>query len=134
MIEATVVNRLIKWADWKMGSGISLGYKSQVSFVRLSGGREPHLGYDQGYDAECQLTDRAVGLLPELHKSLIRLEYLSTVISEDQKAHCFGTSRRTYRQYRQDAYAKLGNLIDMLLHCSPDGDINPLKCDFAVSS
>ena len=133
MLEAIVINRLFKWAKWKMNSGVALGYKSQVSFTRLSGGRDPNLGYDERYDVECQFTERAVNLLPELHKALLRLEYLSTVISEDQKAYCFGTSRRTYRQYRQQAYQMLGNLLDSLLSCSPDGDINPVKCDFAVS-
>jgi hypothetical protein len=117
MIEAIVINRLIKWANWKMNSGVALGYKSQVSFVRLSGGQK--VEYDNGYDADCLITDRAVNLLPEVYKLVIRLEYLDVIPSEEQRVHCYGKSRRTYRDDRATAYVMLGNLIENCLISPP---------------
>lgn len=116
MIEAIVINRLIKWSKWKMGSGVSLGYKRQVNFVRLSGGRDQSLGYDDGYDADCHLTDKAVDLLPEVYKLVIRVEYIDKLRDENAKAHRYGKSRRTYREDRDRAYLLLGNLLDALLN------------------
>ncbi|SHL10780.1 hypothetical protein SAMN05216428_10196 [Nitrosospira sp. Nsp11] len=113
MIEAIVINRLIEWAKWKMNTGVALGYKSQVSYVRLSGGNT--LTYDTGYDADCLLTDRAVNLLPEVYKLVIRMEYIDAIPSEIQRVHCYGKSRRTYRDDRTEAYKLLGNLIDTLI-------------------
>lgn len=119
MLEAIVVNRLIRWANWKMSSGVVLGFKRQVNFARLSGG-DQSVAYDHGYDADCLLTDRAVNLLPEVYKLVIRLEYIDAIPSESQKVHCYGKSRRTYREDRSEAYRLMGNLIDTLL-ASKDG-------------
>lgn len=115
MIEALVINRLLKWARWKMDSGVALGYKKQVSFLRLSGGRDPSLAHDALLDSDCQLTDHAVNLLPEVYKLVIRMEYIDVIPNENHRAHRYGKSRRTYRDDRATAYRLLGNLIDTFL-------------------
>ncbi|SHM05578.1 hypothetical protein SAMN05216428_11293 [Nitrosospira sp. Nsp11] len=113
MIEALVVNRLIKWARWKLDTGVALGYPSQSSFTRLV--PPPPYFHDPRIDADCLLTDRAVNLLPEVYKLVIRLEYIDAIPSEMQRAHCYGKSRRTYRDDRTTAYTMLGHLIDTLM-------------------
>jgi len=113
LIEAIVVNRLIKWAKWKMQTGVALGYPSQVSFMRLV---PPGTNFtDPRIEADCILTDRAVCLLPEVFKLVIRLEYIDAIPSVQQKAHCYGKSLRTYQGDRSTAYLLLGNLLDTLI-------------------
>jgi hypothetical protein len=112
MIEALVINRLLRWARWKMQVGVALGYPSQVSFVRLA----PVTTHfpDPGLDADCVLTERAYELLPVISKAVLWVEYLSTAISESHKAHLFGRSRRQYRECLNEAYVKIGNHIELL--------------------
>ena len=113
MIEALVVNRLLKWSKWKLQTGVALGYPSQVSFMRLV---PPGTNFaDPRIEADCILTDRAVNLLPEVFKLVIRLEYIDAIPSMEQKAHCYGKSRRVYGEDRATAYRLLGNLIDTLI-------------------
>src|SRR6187455_24708 len=95
MIEALVVNRLLRWARWKMQTGVALGYPSQVSFVRLAPATT-HFR-DPGIDTDCMVTDKAVMLLPEVYKLVIRLEYIDAIPSIQQKAHCYGKAIRTYQ-------------------------------------
>ena len=114
MIEATVVNRLLKWSKWKMQTGVSLGYPSQVTFIRLAP-QTTHFR-DPGIDADCLLTDRAVNFLPEVYKLVIRLEYIDAIPDEDHRVRCYGKSRRTYRDDRATAYMMVGNLIDTLIN------------------
>ncbi len=110
MIESLVINRLLKWARWKLNTGLTLGYPSQVNFVRLAPGTT-HFP-DAGIELDCNLTDKAINLLPEIYKIIIRLEYIDTFNNEEQRAHCYGKSRRTYRSDRATAYQLLGNLLD----------------------
>lgn len=114
MIEAIVINRLIKWAKWKLQTGVALGYPNQVSFMRLTppGTFDVH---DPRIEADCVLTDMAVNLLPEVYKLVVRLEYIDALPSEDQRVRCYGKARRTYRDDRSEAYRLLGNLIDTLI-------------------
>ena len=35
MSEAVIVNRLVRWANWKMRSGVALGFKPAVNFIVL---------------------------------------------------------------------------------------------------
>jgi hypothetical protein len=112
MIEALVINRLIRWAKWKMNTGNGLGYPSQVSFIRLAPATK-HFR-DPGIDAECMITEKAYELLPVISKGVLWVEFLSTAISESHKAHLFGRSRRQYRECLVDAYVKIGNTIELL--------------------
>lgn len=108
MEEAIVVSRLIRWAKWKLGSGKHLGYKSQVSYVRLaSGGYTAH----DDIDSECIETNSAVEQLSELHKAVIRVEYLSTARTGDEKAAVLGVSKRSYITYRSAAYQRIGDYL-----------------------
>lgn len=115
MEESTVVGRLTRWAKWKFQNGVALGYPSQASFLRLvvDGTAIEHF-IDQSLDSECVETDRAYRLLPELHQLVLRIEYLSTLSTVALKAYRFGTSKRTYEQYKNDAYRLLGNMIGSL--------------------
>lgn len=112
MIEAIVINRLLRWARWKMNTGNALGYPGQVSFLRLvpSATHFP----DPGIEAECILTERAYEMLPVLHQSVLWVEFLSTKINYMDKAHYFGRSVRNYRKCLEEAYAGMGNALDML--------------------
>ncbi|GJM05027.1 MAG: hypothetical protein DHS20C09_10180 [marine bacterium B5-7] len=109
MDEAVVVGRLSRWALWKMNSGIELGYKRKVNFVRLTGddNKEPNCGYDM----ECQQTEVAVRQLPVVPREVIRVEYLSTAKNDVSKADRLGVSVRTFHNYKHDAYRLLGNIL-----------------------
>lgn len=124
LIEAIVVNRLLKWARWKLQTGVALGYPSRVSFLRLTppafDERDPRL------DADCLMTDRAVNLLPEVYKLVIRLEYIDAIPSLMQKAHCYGKSQRTFLLDRKTAYEMIGRLIDECLNREEVVDNNRL--------
>lgn len=115
MIEAMVVNRLLKWQRWKFKTGVALGYPSQVTYYR-----EPHIKSDTHFhdprlDSDCLLTDNAVNLLPEVYKLLIRMEYIDPPTDERTRAHRYGKSRRTYVEDRSRAYLLIGNLVDTLI-------------------
>lgn len=124
MIEALVVNRLLKWAKWKLQTGVALGYPSQTNFMRLAPATSTF--HDPRLDADCLLTDRAVNLLPEVYKLVIRLEYIDAIPSLMQKAHCYGKSQRTYLLDRKTAYEMLGRLIDELLNRNEESANNLL--------
>ena len=113
MIEAIVINRLLKWQKWKLKVVDPLGYPKQSPFTRLTpSGSNFH---DPNVDTDCLLTDKAVDLLPEVYKLVIRLEYIEPIPSEDQRVRCYGKARRTYRDDRSEAYRLLGNLIESLI-------------------
>jgi hypothetical protein len=115
MIEAIVINRLIKWAKWKMQTNVALGYPSQVNFIRLAPPTDPHY-HDARIETDNLLTDRAVNQLPEVYKLVIRMEYIDAIPDESQRIHRYGKSRRTYYYDRTTAYMMIGNLIDTLLN------------------
>ncbi|SFN23178.1 hypothetical protein [Nitrosomonas communis] len=120
--EAIVVNKLLRWAEWKMGSGVQLGYKSHVNFLKLAGGSGWH---DESIDSECLLTDEAVEQLPIMHKELIRLEYLGTLKDEQFKARAFfDGSVRSWRQWKHDAHNKIANYLKIRLTMLPISEHN----------
>jgi hypothetical protein len=113
-IEAIVINRLIRWAHWKMGSGVSLGYPSMVSFSRLAPGASMH---DCSFDSECQETERAVRSLPNDQYRLIRHEY---IVSRDWKQHekaaMLHISPSTYRRWIKEAHHQIA--INLNMRCA----------------
>ncbi len=113
MNEAVLVSRLLRWARWKMASGVALGYPGQVSFLRLA---PPTATYfrDPRIDEECMETDKAYQSLPELHMSVLRVEYLSCVNKDRTKAQLFGRSRRGYFKCLQEAYHKMEFILSDL--------------------
>jgi hypothetical protein len=119
--EAIAVGRLMRWARWKMDSGVQLGFKSHVNFLKLAGGRDWR---DESIDSECVQTNEAVEQLPELHKALIRVEYLSTCLDEQFKAHAFGCCIRSWRQWKKDAHAKIVNYLNIRLTMVPVSEHN----------
>lgn len=127
--DAVVINRLLKWARWKLESDVSLGYKNKASFMALI----PTSGvYSETYDAECIETNKAVDQLPELHKALIRVEYLSTCLDEQFKAHCFGCCIRSFRQWKKDAHRKIANYLNLHLTMVPIKEHNLLNISNCV--
>lgn len=121
--EAVVVNLLMRWAEWKMGSGVQLGYKSHVNFVKLAGGCG--LWRDESIDSECIRTNDAVEQLPIMHKELIRLEYLGTLKDEQLKARAFfDGSIRSWRQWKHDAHNKIANYLKIRLTMLPISEHN----------
>ncbi len=114
MIEALVVNRLLKWQRWKFKTGVALGYPAQVNFMRLAPSTTSFQDYPR-LNTDCLLTDKAVNFLPEIYKLVIRLEYIDLPSDERSKAHRYGKSRRTYVEDRTRAYLLIGNLLDTLI-------------------
>lgn len=113
MNEGTVIIRLTHWARWKMQSGVELGYKRRVNFIRLAG--ENSAPPDCNYDLECQQTDKAVNQLPVVPREVIRVEYLSTARNDVSKAERLGVNVRTFHRYKHDAYRLLGNILSSSL-------------------
>lgn len=109
MDQAIVINRLTRWARWKLASGVKLGYKSKVNYMRLVGGDS--IQPDVGIEMECEQTNQAFEQLPIVQKEVIRMEYLSTAGNEVAKAYRMGISVRTYRNYKNAAYDMLGNIL-----------------------
>lgn len=103
---------MVKWQRWKHNTGNALGFPGQVSFLRLV----PSATYfpDPGIEAECAITDKAYDMLPMVHKAVLWVEYLSTLIREEDKARGFGRTRRRYRDCLAEAHALIGNAIEML--------------------
>lgn len=107
MEEAIVVSRLIRWAKWKLGSGKHLGFKSQISFVLLAGGYTAR----DDIDSECIETDEAVKQLPELHRAVIRIEYLSECRNDAERAARLGVCKRSLISYRSAAHRHIGDYL-----------------------
>lgn len=129
MIEAQLLIKLKEWSRWKYASGMALGYKKQSSFVGLAGGGDSlQSKYDDDvYDSECRRVDAAIELLPQLHQTVIRVEYLAGG-TEIQKALWFGRSPRVYRECRSEAYSRLLVLFENNLISQPDSGIKELHC------
>lgn len=108
MEEALIISRLVRWAKWKLGSGAHLGFKSQVSFVRLAA--KSYVAHDD-IDSACIEINNAVEQLPEPYKLLIRVEFLSTARTGNEKAAVLGVSRRSYIRYRSTAYQRIGDYL-----------------------
>lgn len=113
MHEATVINMLLRWQRRKLKVVDPLGYPKQSPFTKLT--PSGSVLHDPEVDTEFMLTDKAVGLLPEVYKLVIRLEYIDAIPSMEQKAIVYGKSRRDYGRDRSRAYFLLGNLLDALI-------------------
>jgi hypothetical protein len=110
--EAIVINRLIRWAYWKMSSGVSLGYPSQVSFTKMMPSARYH---DPSFDSECVDTDRAVKSLPNDQYRLIRHEYIVTLgWSKEEKAEYYHIKPRMYRYWIKDAHRQVAINLGMV--------------------
>lgn len=129
--EAIVINRLTRWAKWKMESGVQLGFKSHVNFLRLAGGSDWR---DESIDSECIETNQAVEQLPELHKALIRVEYLSTMRDELHKVHVMGCCVRSFRQWKHDAHTKIANHLNLRLTMVPGKRHNAVNSSSCVQA
>ena len=109
--EAIIVNRLIRRSRWKMGSGVSLGYPSSVSYARMMPSASVH---DVAIDSECIQTDNAVKALPIDQYRLIRHEY---IVSRDWKQHekaaMLHISPSTYRRWIKDAHHQIAANLNM---------------------
>ena len=109
--EAIVVNRLIRWSRWKMGSGVNLGYPAKVSFLNLMPGASVH---DCSFDSECQETERAVRSLPNDQYRLIRHEYIvSRDWNQREKASMLHISPSTYRRWIKEAHHQIAVNLNM---------------------
>jgi hypothetical protein len=103
--ESIIINRLIRWARWKLNSGVSLGYPSQVSFTRLIPCASVH---DAAFDSECIDTNRAVDSLPLEHYDTIRYEYITSAgLNQDKKADQLRISVSTYRRRVKRAHRQM---------------------------
>jgi hypothetical protein len=97
-----------------MGSGVSLGYPSMVSYVRMIQSTNLH---NCAFDAECQETERAVRSLPNDQYRLVRYEY---VVSKDwkqsEKAKMYGISPSTYRRWIKEAHHQIA--MNLNIQCA----------------
>lgn len=101
-----------------MGSGVSLGYPSMVSYVRMIPSSSVH---NCAFDAECQETERAVRSLPNDQYRLIRYEY---VVSKDwkqsEKAKMYGISPSTYRRWIKEAHHQIA--VNLNMRCADNAN------------
>lgn len=113
MDKAIVVNRLIRWSYWKMRSGVALSFPSQVSYVRLA----PSTTYfrDPGIDIECSITNDAFEKLPVICQAVLKVEYISTARSNNDKAILFGRSRRVYGECLTEAHRLIGEVLEEII-------------------
>jgi hypothetical protein len=109
MNNSLIIGRLTRWAHWKMESGLKLGFKNKISYMRMV--NDYNAGPDCGYDMECQQTNEAFKQLPTIPQEVIRMEFLSTAKNEVAKASRLGISVRTYRNYKNNAYVILGKIL-----------------------
>lgn len=126
MDEAVVVNRLLRWAKWKMRSGVALGFKPSVNFYRLAGGASQD--YNQVIDSECIETENAVNQLPVMLRELIRIEYLGIGSDESLKSECFGCCVRSFRKWKRVAHKKLVKILKIDLTMVPVSEYNSVSC------
>lgn len=113
MIEAIVINRLVRWSYWKMRGGVALGFPGRVSFIRLSPSAVSRL--DPGIDMECSVTNDAFERIPAISQAVLKVEYFSTADSLEEKAALFGRSRRVYKDCLAEAYKALGDMIEEVM-------------------
>jgi len=110
--ESTVQGLLVKWSYRKMASGVALGFKSRVSYVKLSGGRNLP---DLALESDCIMVDEAYKQLPALHRAVIDIEYLASLRSRKDRAREFGRSIYVYGQCLQEAHQKIGVMFEHML-------------------
>lgn len=113
----TVINRLIAWANWKLGSGVALGYPSSSSFTHLVVDDSRRLRSYDDDDAYHKQTDEAIKMLSVDRQSLLRLEYLSTIKTGKSKSSAIGITREYYYKLLGDTYNALGEMLDRRKIC-----------------
>lgn len=125
--KSTVTSRLVRWGAWKMNSGVALGYPSMSTFMRLTPSVSmSHIQDEVG--SECAQTDRAVMSLSDIHKLVIRNEYvLHTDKRVTERAAITGLSKRTYYDYLDCAHAYVARELNLLLISSHTSGINVLN-------
>lgn len=112
MEKGTVVNRLIAWANWKMGSGVALGYPSSSSFTHLVVDDSRRVRSYEDDDSYHKQTDEAIKMLSIDMQNLLRLEYVSTIRTGKSKSSSIGVTREYYYKLLQNAYSALGMVLD----------------------
>ena len=120
-------NRLERWANWKMSSGVSLGYPSSSAFTVL---RVDNQSVDDTHvadDKDCIETNEAIDRLPFVQYAIIRVEYLSNYSQVSIKALKCGISKRTYYQYLQQSKEMIANNLNIILNMTHDYDSIKLK-------
>lgn len=123
--KSSVGSRLNNWADWKMASGVSLGYPSMSSFTKMRVDGQGIEDFCAGIDRECIETDKAVQDLPYLHNIIIRVEYLSVYKESSIKARKCGISKSVYYRHLDHAKELIAKNLN-LLHNADTCDINVL--------
>lgn len=124
-----VRSRLIRWGEWKMKSGVALGFPKQASFMNLSGVRGTEaVSFLDEVDSECAQTNGAVELLPFVHLAVVRVEYVLAYKDTAVKAHSCGISKRSYYNYLEAAHKLVAKNLNLLLHDVHEFDINALSC------
>ena len=112
MEKGTVINRLIAWANWKMGSGVALGYPSSSNFTHLVVDDSRRVRSYEDDDAYHKQTDEAIKMLSVDMQNLLRLEYVSTIKTGKSKSSSIGVTREYYYRLLQNAYSALGVILD----------------------
>lgn len=123
---STVVSRLVRWGKWKIGSGVALGYPNMSAFMRLTPNDTIQNIADE-IGAECAQTNKAVEMLPLLHKLIIRVEYELAYKDIAVKAHSCGISKRQYYNFLTDAHDRVANNLNLCLQIVHENDINLLN-------
>ena len=113
LVEAIVINRLVRWSYWKLRGGVALGFPGRVSFIRLSPSAVNRL--DPGIDMECSVTNDAFERIPAISQAVLKVEYFSTADTIKDKAALFGRSQRVYKECLREAYGLLGDMIEEVM-------------------
>ena len=126
--KSTVTSRLVRWGQWKMNSGVALGYPSESAFMRLTPKDKNQEWMGLAVDSECVQTNHAVEHLSLFPQIVIRVEYLSGYRETAVKAHVCGISKRRYHEYLQIAHVQVANNLNLLLISPHETGINLLNC------
>lgn len=125
--KTVVTSRLIRWGAWKMNSGVALGYPSMTTFMRMTPGATVGFIHDE-VGSECSQTDKAVMSLSDIHKLVVRNEYvLHTDKKVSERADITGLSKRTYYDYLDCAHIQIAKRLNLLLISSHTSGINVLN-------
>lgn len=127
--KGTVVSRLNRWGRWKMASGVANGFPSQSAFMRLGGVPPGDAWEGTALDSECVQTNKAVSDLPgDVHKLVLRIEYVDSYKDSSVKAYRFGCSKRQYYNFLETAHKLVANNLNLNLQSVHRNDINMLSC------
>lgn len=124
--KTTVGSRLNEWANWKMSSGVALGFPCESSFTKMRVDNQRTKESYVAVDQECNVMNDAVDSLPYLHHIIIRVEYLSGYKDTAVKAYKVGISKRAYYKYLDHAKELIANRLNISLHNVHTSGINVL--------